>query len=107
MDAIAHQIGLLPAIEKTLSNQKNEIQELLDVKIREFIDQLALKKEAEMIPVNLDINSVLNSEKLPQKELTVENLASAELNYEDDKFEEHAPTEEEIKEESWLLERSS
>lgn len=45
MDAIAHQISLLPAIEQSLSTQKAEIQELLDCKIREFLEELAVKQE--------------------------------------------------------------
>jgi len=45
MDAIAHQISLLPAIERSLSTQKAEIQEILDCKIREFLEELATKQE--------------------------------------------------------------
>ena len=38
IDSIAHQITLLPAIERAISFQKDDMREMIDVKIKEFLE---------------------------------------------------------------------
>lgn len=38
IESIAHQITLLPAIERAISFQNYDMKEMIDVKIKEFLE---------------------------------------------------------------------